>query len=132
MRPGKPLMFGAAAAAGAGARAARQPGFRDRLRDAVPAAGARPPVRRREQPPPTEPAILGAALRANDHRADHLRAKLERDATGGLIATAFERQDSAMLALLAQADALILRAPHAPALEPGAMVDVIRLAELGI
>jgi molybdopterin molybdotransferase len=81
---------------------------------------------------PTRPAVLGAALGENDHRADFLRAKLTQDAGGGWIATAFPRQDSAMLWLLAQADALILRAPLAPALEAGARVDIIRLADLGV
>ncbi len=37
-----------------------------------------------------------------------------------------------MLRRLAQADALILRAPHAPALPEGATVEVIRLDSLGI
>jgi molybdopterin molybdotransferase len=83
-------------------------------------------------PPPTVPARLGAPLRANDHRADFLRGRLTRSDTGELIATAFERQDSAMMKLLADADALILRAPHAPALEAGAAVQVIRLDMLGL
>jgi molybdopterin molybdotransferase len=83
-------------------------------------------------PPPTVPARLGAPLRANDHRADFLRGRLTRNEDGELIATAFERQDSAMLKLLADANVLILRAPHAPALEAGAMVEVIRLDALGL
>ncbi len=37
-----------------------------------------------------------------------------------------------MLRRLAQADALILRAPHAPALPQGATVEVIRLNSLGL
>ena len=64
--------------------------------------------------------MLGAALGANDGRADHMRATLRRGPGGALIATAFPVQDSAMLRRLAQADALILRAPHAPALPEGA------------
>ncbi|MBV9755850.1 MAG: molybdopterin molybdotransferase MoeA, partial [Alphaproteobacteria bacterium] len=82
-------------------------------------------------PPPTVAARLGAALRANDHRADFLRGRLQRDESGELVVTAFEKQDSAMLKLLADADALILRAPHAPALGAGAAVEVIRLDTLG-
>jgi molybdopterin molybdotransferase len=77
--------------------------------------------------PATAPAVLGAALRANDHRADHLRARLARGAAGEWVATPFERQDSSLQSLLAQSHALIVRAPHAPALEAGAMVEVIRL-----
>jgi molybdopterin molybdotransferase len=37
-----------------------------------------------------------------------------------------------MLRTLALADALILRAPFAPALEAGAEVPIIRLGELGL
>jgi molybdopterin molybdotransferase len=83
-------------------------------------------------PPPSVPAVLGAKLPANDHRADHLRARLAPGPDGVLVATAFERQDSAMLRLLATADALILRAPHAPAAPAGAPVSVIRLDALGV
>ena len=84
------------------------------------------------EPPATEPAILGTALAANDRRADHLRATLTRGRQGETIATAFPVQDSAMLQRLARADALILRAPHAPALPQGAEVAVIRLESHGI
>jgi molybdopterin molybdotransferase len=81
---------------------------------------------------PTETARLGAPLPANDRRQDHLRARLMLAPDGATIATAFARQDSAMLRLFAAADALILRAPHAPAAEAGAPVEIIRLASLGI
>lgn len=83
-------------------------------------------------PPPRTAATLGAALPANDRRADFLRARLTPREDGGLVATAFERQDSAMLRLLAQADALLLRAPFAPPAAAGDAVDVIRLDELGL
>jgi molybdopterin molybdotransferase len=76
-------------------------------------------------PPATTLAILGAPVKANDRRADFLRARLARSAEGALVATAFPRQDSALLHLLAEAQALILRAPHAPALPAGAKVEVI-------
>ena len=82
--------------------------------------------------PPTVQARLGAGLAANDRRADHLRAALSVDGDGVLVATAFARQDSSMLRLMAQADGLILRPPHAPALDAGAMVPVIRLDALGL
>ncbi len=81
---------------------------------------------------PVERARLGAPLRANDHRADHLRALLCKDAVGRLVATPFERQDSGLLRILTEADALILRAPHAEAVETGAEVDVVRLSGLGL
>lgn len=83
-------------------------------------------------PPPVTRAIAGAALKENDRRADHLRSTLTTDAEGRLVATPFPVQDSAMLRRLALADALILRAPYAPALPAGAEVPIIRLDSLGI
>jgi molybdopterin molybdotransferase len=83
-------------------------------------------------PPPTARGIAGAPLRANDHRADHLRATISTDPMGRAVATPFPVQDSAMLRRLAHADALILRAPHAPALPEGGEVTLIRLDQLGI
>ncbi len=83
-------------------------------------------------PPPVSQAIAGTALRANDHRADHLRATISTDSQGRIVATPFPVQDSAMLRWLAMADALILRAPHAPAQPEGTEVSVIRLDSLGI
>ena len=77
--------------------------------------------------PLEEAAVLGAPVRANDHRADHLRASLTRGADGGWVATPFVRQDSALLRALAGADALVLRAPFAPALDTGASVRMIQL-----
>jgi len=81
--------------------------------------------------PATDTAILGADLRANDHRADFLRASLTRGPEGGLIATPFERQDSALQSVLAQAGALIPRPVHAPALAAGAAIPIIRLDSAG-
>ena len=77
-------------------------------------------------------ALLGASLRANDHRADHLRAALSRDASGRLVATPNARQDSAMLRVLSEAQALVLRAPFAPAAEAGETVRILRLDALGL
>jgi molybdopterin molybdotransferase len=83
-------------------------------------------------PPPVSQAVVGTALRANDHRADHLRATVSTDSQGRIVATPFPMQDSAMLRWLAMADALILRPPHAPAQPEGTEVPVIRLDSLGI
>jgi molybdopterin molybdotransferase len=83
-------------------------------------------------PPPTVSALLGTAVRENDRRADHLRATVSMDDEGRAVVTPFPVQDSAMLRRLALADALILRAPFAPALPVGAEVSVIRLDTLGI
>jgi molybdopterin molybdotransferase len=70
-------------------------------------------------------ARLTEPLGANDERQDYLRAKLGNGADGGLTVTPFSRQDSSMLAMLAAADCLIVRAPHAPALDAGAAVEVL-------
>ncbi len=83
-------------------------------------------------PPPTRRAITTVALKQNDRRADYLRATAAFDADGRLLVTPAAKQDSSMLATLARADALVLRAPHAPALPDGAEVEAILLAELGV
>jgi molybdopterin molybdotransferase len=81
--------------------------------------------------PRTVPARAGAALRANDQRADHLRASLVATESG-LVATPFERQDSGMLSILTRADCLIVRAPHAPSVPAGAAIAVIMLPGMGL
>ena len=83
-------------------------------------------------PPMTVGAKLGADLAENDQRADFLRATIQRNPDDTLTATAFPRQDSSMLRRLAASDALILRAPHAPALSAGADIRIIPLDSLGI
>lgn len=83
-------------------------------------------------PPPVSTAILGVPVKQNDHRADHLRATVSTDVTGRVVVTPFPVQDSAMLRRLALADALVLRAPHAPGLPEGAEVGIIRLDSLGL
>jgi len=74
-----------------------------------------------------ENARLGSALKANDEREDYLRARLERDDDGNWVATPFKAQDSSMLSTLAQADALVVRVPHAPAAEAGDLCRIVRL-----
>ncbi len=76
---------------------------------------------------PIEPLPVAGDLPANDHRADHLRAQWVECHGRRLVAPA-ERQDSSMLATLARADALILRPPHAPPVEAGAIVPTVPLA----
>lgn len=74
----------------------------------------------------TEGAVLGTDVGPNDLRADHLRATLAtRD--GRLVATPFPVQDSSMIRVLAEADALILRPPHAPAAAAGSPCRILRL-----
>jgi molybdopterin molybdotransferase len=65
-------------------------------------------------------------MKANDQRADHVRASLTWEDDGWVV-TPFPVQDSGMLSTLALADALILREPHAPALQAGQEVRFIRL-----
>ena len=48
-----------------------------------------------DAPLETETAILGAPMKQNDRRADHPRATISRDEAGRLVATPFEKQDSA-------------------------------------
>ncbi len=83
-------------------------------------------------PPPTIRVQAGADLAANDKRFDHLRSSLAAGADGRMVATPFAVQDSSMLKTLARAEALILRAPLAPALPAGAEVEAIALGPLGI
>jgi molybdopterin molybdotransferase len=72
-------------------------------------------------------ARLGRDLEANDRREDYLRAALTVDAAGRLVATPFEKQDSSMLSLLAKADCLVVRPPHAPAAKAGEAVEIVPL-----
>jgi molybdopterin molybdotransferase len=81
---------------------------------------------------PTRRVATTVALAQNDRRADHLRATLSVDGDGRMAVTPAGVQDSSMLATLARADALVLRAPFAPAVPAGAEVEVILLAELGV
>jgi molybdopterin molybdotransferase len=83
-------------------------------------------------PPEAVRLRAGAALAENDRRFDHLRSTLGTDRDGRLVVTPFPMQDSSMLKTLARAEALILRAPFAPALPEGAEVDAILLGALGI
>ncbi len=75
---------------------------------------------------PTESAVLGCDLPANDERADYLRATLT-DGADGPVATPFPIQDSSMMAPLAKADCLLLREPHAPPAKAGSRCVVVRL-----
>lgn len=73
------------------------------------------------------PAVLGADLADNDERQDHLRATLSRAADGALVATPPADQDSSLLSVYARAEALIVRAPHAPAARAGEICRILRL-----
>jgi molybdopterin molybdotransferase len=78
------------------------------------------------QASPLKRARLIGALAANDGRQDYLRSACEqRD--GDIWVRPFAAQDSSMLKLFAEADALIVREPHAPSLADGAPVDILPL-----
>ncbi|PLX39402.1 MAG: molybdopterin molybdenumtransferase MoeA [Hyphomicrobiales bacterium] len=74
-----------------------------------------------------ETAVLGADVKENDLRQDYLRATLDVDANGRTVATPRELQDSSLLAMMAGAEALLIRPPHAPAAEAGSPCKIIRL-----
>jgi len=71
-------------------------------------------------------ARLRRELPANDTRQSYLRARMSQE-NGELWVDAFDVQDSAMLSVLAEADALIVRAPNAAAAKPGDPTEVIPL-----
>ena len=77
--------------------------------------------------PTTTTARLTEALKANDDREDYIRAEL-KPCEGGLpLIAPLQRQDSAMIAALARANALLIRAPHAPSAKSGDIVQAIPL-----
>ncbi len=126
MRPGKPLIFGIFK----GIPMLGLPG--NPVSAAVTALlFMRPAIARLsgcDDKPEIHRARLGRNLNANDRRQDYLRAALSRDSSGGLVATPFDQQDSSMMKLLANADCLIIRPPHAEALDVGSDVDIVSFA----
>ena len=126
MRPGKPLMVGR---------------YRDAVMVGLPGNPVstmvcaliflKPAIERLSGlDPVAEPAVtarLAVPLAANDRRQDYLRATLTRAADGELEAKPFEKQDSSMMSLLARADCLVVRPPHAPAAKAGERVTIIQL-----
>ncbi len=75
------------------------------------------------------PLRLAGPLAANESpRQDYIRARF-RPAPDGPLVEAFPVQDSAMLAVFAQSDALIIRPPGAPAAAAGETVPVLVLGQ---
>jgi molybdopterin molybdotransferase len=126
MRPGKPLMFGhigelpvlGVPGNPVSALVCAMLFLRPALRTMLGMAEAAPAFER---------ARLAVAMGRNDKREEYGRGRLGRAADGVLEVTPFSAQDSAMQALLAQADCLIRRAPHAPPAAAGEEIEVIRL-----
>ena len=70
---------------------------------------------------------LAAGLPKNDRRQDYLRATFEIQEDGETLVRTFSKQDSSMMATLTCADGLVVRGPHAPALEIGSRGDVLKM-----
>lgn len=70
----------------------------------------------------TQPYALSHDLGANGARAHYMRATVS-----GASCQVFDRQDSSLLSVLAQSNALMLRPPHDPPKKSGDLVDVILL-----
>lgn len=75
-----------------------------------------------QAPAPRKTALLTEAISANGPREHYMRARLT---TEGI--AAFDRQDSSLLSVLSQANALLVRPPHDPARVAGDPVDYISL-----
>lgn len=75
-------------------------------------------------------AVLGRDLPANDEREEYMRGTARRLENGVVEVTPFERQDSSMLALLARAQALVIRPVNAPAATKGDIVQAVLMAEI--
>lgn len=70
-------------------------------------------------------ARLGAALPQNGEREDYMRARLCAGEGHLPLAVPFPVQDSSVLSSLSQSGCLIVRPPHAPAVQEGQIVDVM-------
>lgn len=77
-----------------------------------------------EHPPATRRAVLAQDLAANGPRTHYMRARLSQGATLPRI-TPFDRQDSALLTILTEADALLVHVKDGPALPAGTEVDYL-------
>jgi molybdopterin molybdotransferase len=74
---------------------------------------------------PLPQAMLGEALEANGPRQHYLRARSEWREDGTRLVRPLPSQDSSLVADLARADCLIVRAPDTPALALGARVRIV-------
>jgi len=76
---------------------------------------------------PLATAKLGRELPESGRRQEYLRASLERDDHGQLVAMPFDRQDSSVLSGFSRADCLIVRKPFAAAAKAGEMTPILPL-----
>jgi len=72
-------------------------------------------------------ARLAAPLKANGDREHWMRARLGHDDQGETLAHPFGDQDSSLVTVFAEADALLRRPPGAPETAAGATVEILRL-----
>ncbi len=81
---------------------------------------------------PSQPARLVVDLPANGARQDYMRASLSRGADGILAATPVSAQDLSLVRMMARADGLIVRPPHAEPAKAGDPCRVIPFHGLGV
>jgi molybdopterin molybdotransferase len=74
-------------------------------------------------------ARLARDVPANGERQQYLRATLSRTPECGLLATPFETQDSSLQRLLAIADCLVVRPPHALSARAGDRVAIVEFGD---
>lgn len=125
MRPGKPLLFGWLGAK----RVLGLPGnpvsaficARIFLCPLIRRLAGRPPVAEKPQY-----AIAATSFEANGERAHYMRGEMF-EADGVSKVRPLASQDSSLMSLLAKANCLILRRPHAPAAAPGDSVEILPL-----
>jgi molybdopterin molybdotransferase len=127
MRPGKPLMVGSLGPA----RVLGLPG--NPVSSMVCALLFLEPLvahmAHRPAPHRLATAFTATTLAANDQRQDYLRATLRRREDGELEAQSFGKQDSSQMKVFARSDCLIVRPPHAAALEAGERCTILVLRD---
>ena len=79
-----------------------------------------------EQAPQTSRAVLALDVPPTGPRTHYMRARLTPGPALPKI-TPFDRQDSALLTILTQADALLIRPKDGPALQAGSDVEYLPL-----
>jgi molybdopterin molybdotransferase len=126
MRPGKPLMFGRLGAS----RVLGLPG--NPVSALVCARVFLVPLLRAllgepAHDPHPHAARLGVALEPNGPRQHYMRATTAPGSDGLCVVSPVRSQDSSLLGPLAQADCLVIRAPHAPPAPPGTLVPILPL-----
>lgn len=133
LRPGKPLMFGTYAHAASVSHVLGLPGnpvsaHVCALLYLVPLLKALQGI---EVPPrvPLKPGRLATDIKANEMRMDFQRAQIVGDQDGLPLVRPLPVQDSSMLSVLARADVLLVRQPHAPGAKAGEPCEILPLED---